>query len=124
MVTFGSTVENGEKKQFRVKFPCLPGQYTGTGDLFTALLTAHTHKHSDDFATALGRTVSVIQAVLNLTYKCYQQETAAAKAKAECHELGQVKPLALPWAAVELRLIEGRHLLDSPDIPTFNVERI
>lgn len=53
---------------YRVTFPRLPQQFTGTGDLAAALLLAWTHKLPGDLAGALERVAGSLKAVLARTH--------------------------------------------------------
>jgi pyridoxal/pyridoxine/pyridoxamine kinase len=55
--------------------PQLPAHFTGTGDLFAALLLAWLHNHSDDLKLAVEKTVSTMQRVLKRTYTKAKGET-------------------------------------------------
>lgn len=54
-------------EQFEVRFPYIDSYYTGTGDLFAALLLAWLHHHPNDFKRALENVISTIQDVLQIT---------------------------------------------------------
>lgn len=56
-------------EQYEVRFPWIDSYYTGTGDLFAALLLAWLHRFPNDFKRALESVVSTIQDVLRITLK-------------------------------------------------------
>lgn len=53
---------------YRITFPRLPQQFTGTGDLAAALLLAWTYKLPGDLAGALERVAGSLRAVLARTH--------------------------------------------------------
>ncbi|KAG2383550.1 hypothetical protein C9374_004221 [Naegleria lovaniensis] len=56
------------QKKYRIKFKKLPGSFTGTGDVVSALFLAFYAIHGDDnFNTSLEKTLAGIQAVLEKT---------------------------------------------------------
>ncbi len=56
------------KKKYHIPFPKMKGRFTGTGDLFAALLLAFTSKYPlHEFGLALQKTLSAIQSVLSIT---------------------------------------------------------
>ncbi|CAH0473543.1 unnamed protein product [Peronospora belbahrii] len=76
LVVIGSKVRtsraNGQDlccEQYEVRFPWIESYYTGTGDLFAALLLAWLYRFPDDFKRALENVVSTIQDVLCITLK-------------------------------------------------------
>ncbi|KAJ0406943.1 hypothetical protein ATCC90586_000204 [Pythium insidiosum] len=76
-------------EQFELRVPYIDSYYTGTGDLFAALLLAWLHRLPDDFQRVLENVVSTIQAVLRTT-------------------------LQLGGRNCELKLIQSRHLIADP----------
>jgi pyridoxal/pyridoxine/pyridoxamine kinase len=55
-------------EQFKISVPRLPGAYTGTGDLMTALLLIWTHKYPEDLPKALENTIATMHAVIHRTF--------------------------------------------------------
>ena len=56
------------QKKYRIKFKRLPGSFTGTGDVVSALFLAFYTIHGDgDFGLALERTLGGIQAIIERT---------------------------------------------------------
>ncbi|CAM9806317.1 unnamed protein product, partial [Ectocarpus sp. 4 AP-2014] len=53
---------------YRMTFPRLPQEFTGTGDLAAALLLAWTHRLPGDLAGALERVAGTMRAVLRRTH--------------------------------------------------------
>ncbi|OWA50567.1 Pyridoxal kinase [Hypsibius exemplaris] len=73
LIGFGSAVNQGAGKlRFRMNIPRLPASFTGTGDLFTALLLAWMTK-TGDLQRSCDITVSTLQAVLKRTWKHFQE---------------------------------------------------
>ena len=102
---------NGDLDQFKIEFPKLPLPFVGSGDLFTALLTAWLTKsgcnnwpHDMDIPEALEKTVATMQAVLNRTLNHYNQ----------CMEVNS--PKMQKSAIKELKLIQSRDDILNPKI--------
>lgn len=96
----------GGAQQLRLRVPRVHAYFTGTGDLFTALLLGWMHRHPGDLQTALERAVGGLQAVLRDTVQ--QCGEAAAIAKERTAEVS---------AARELRLIQNQHAIQEPAQP-------
>lgn len=70
----------------KVEIPKLPATFTGTGDLFTALLLAWTYKTNNRLKEALERTVNTLLAVLKRTLT-YAQGSTDDKKKINSEEI-------------------------------------
>ncbi len=90
-------------QQVRLDIPRLEGYFTGSGDLFAALLLVWLARHPESLARALEGAVAVLQAVL--------QDTAAAAA----HTMGQPRAAEV-WAARELKLVHNIEALRGVEI--------
>lgn len=86
----------------QVNIPRLDAQFTGSGDLFTALLLAWLHKHSDDFKLACEKAVSTMQHVLRRTLEHSKQVV--------------LHPDTPPAARMELRLIQSVKDIQNPQL--------
>lgn len=62
--------ESGESKAWRIDSPLLPGQYTGTGDLCTALLLGHTAITPMDLPGVMEHVANTMFAVIQRTHQC------------------------------------------------------
>lgn len=75
LLVIGSRVVSGEGdnvqtyEQYEVRFPWIDSYYTGTGDLFAALLLAWLHRFPKNFKHVLESVISTIQDVLRITLK-------------------------------------------------------
>jgi len=56
-------------RRLQVQIPVLDAHFTGTGDLFAALLTAWHHRHPEDLKLVLQKVISTMKAVLQRTLK-------------------------------------------------------
>ncbi|KAF1325776.1 Pyridoxal kinase, partial [Globisporangium splendens] len=68
----GGDAKDGELpsyEQYEIRFPWIDSYYTGTGDLFAALLLAWLHRYPNDFKRVLENVISTIQDVLRITLK-------------------------------------------------------
>jgi len=54
-------------RRLQVRIPRLNAHFTGTGDLFAALLTAWHHRHPDDLMLVLQKVLSTMETVLKRT---------------------------------------------------------
>ncbi|KAL3670000.1 hypothetical protein V7S43_005371 [Phytophthora oleae] len=99
LVVIGSKVissEGGDRRceQYEVRFPWIDSYYTGTGDLFAALLLAWLYRFPNDFKRALENVISTIQDVLHITLK-------------------------LGGKDCDLKLIQSRHVIANPTVRFF-----
>ncbi|KAG2778621.1 hypothetical protein JG687_00008183 [Phytophthora cactorum] len=101
LVVIGSKVIAGGVKehpsrceQYEVRFPWIDSYYTGTGDLFAALLLAWLYRFPGDFKHALENVISTIQDVLRITLK-------------------------LGGKDCDLKLIQSRHVIANPTVRFF-----
>ncbi|KAE9153373.1 hypothetical protein PF006_g2496 [Phytophthora fragariae] len=90
------SVDGGEPRceQYEVRFPWIDSYYTGTGDLFAALLLAWLYRFPNDFKRALENVISTIQDVLRITLK-------------------------LGGKDCDLKLIQSRHVITNPTVRYF-----
>ncbi|KAG1702655.1 hypothetical protein DVH05_009604 [Phytophthora capsici] len=100
LVVIGSKVissdTDGERRceQYEVRFPWIDSYYTGTGDLFAALLLAWLYRFPNDFKRAMENVISTIQDVLRITLK-------------------------LGGKDCDLKLIQSRHVIANPTVRFF-----
>ena len=100
-----------EIEQYRIEFPKLPLAFVGSGDLFTALLTAWLTRSGGsnwpcdmDISVALEKTVATMQAVLNRTLLHYKKQEVSTPHKLQAS------------AMKELKLIQSRDDILNPKI--------
>lgn len=67
LLCLGSTIVDGKQEKAMITFPKLKASYTGTGDLFSALLLAWMWQSKNNLKQSLEYTVATIQAVLQRT---------------------------------------------------------
>ena len=98
-------------EKLRIKFPKFPLAFVGSGDLFTALLTAWLTRSGGsnwptnmDISLALEKTVATMQAVLNRTLLHYNQ--------CKLSKSGDMQVSALK----ELKIIQSRDDILNPKI--------
>lgn len=63
-------------RRLQVRIPLLDAHFTGTGDLFAALLTAWHHRHPEDLKIVLQKVLSTMEAVLQRTLKTGQRQSS------------------------------------------------
>lgn len=103
--------KSGETPEvWKLDIPRLPHLFTGTGDLFAALLLAWLHRSQGDLSLALNNSVSSLQGVL--------KRTAA-------HAEEQVRLGTQPYGVkvLELRLIQSKEEIETPP-STFKAVRL
>ena len=86
----------------KIKYPTLPVHFVGTGDLFTALITAWLKHDNFDLQKALEKTIATMQSVLKRTL---------SSANAQCKKGEKPSPRQL-----ELKLIQSREDILKPQV--------
>lgn len=100
LVAFASSIKGGKKTKVTVNIPKLNSNFTGTGDLFAALLLAWMHKTDNDLIMSLENTIGTLQAVLKKTLS---------------HALELSKGSPPSPEQLELRLIQSKNDIENPD---------
>lgn len=67
LIGMASSVTNGSKTKLNIVIPRLSANFTGTGDLFAALLLAWMHHTNNNLKKAVENTLSTMQAILHRT---------------------------------------------------------
>lgn len=107
LLGLASTTRGGVRKVFKIEIPRLPASFTGTGDLFAALILAWMTK-LNDLQAALEKTIATLQAVLKRTY---------------LHAIKSVDGDNLTVASLELKLIQSKADIEHPT-PTIVAEPV
>jgi len=100
LICLGSSIKGGERTAIRLEIPKFPATFTGTGDLFAALLLAWMYKTNNNLQVACERTVATMQDVLARTYKSAIEAAGADNT-----------PTA---AQIELKLIQSKRNIEEP----------
>ncbi|KAK4324007.1 hypothetical protein Pmani_005339 [Petrolisthes manimaculis] len=74
LVVMASSIANGSKTKLQIHIPQLPVNFTGTGDLFAALLLAWSHHTNNDLKKAVENTLDTMQAILRRTLDLARSE--------------------------------------------------
>lgn len=93
LTAIGSKVEGGEV--YKIEIPKFPAHFVGTGDLFTALITAWLTKTGFDLAQTLEKTIATMQALLKNTLEYATKN---------------------PAKTIELRLIQSKGCIENPTL--------
>ncbi|RKO84301.1 hypothetical protein BDK51DRAFT_51963 [Blyttiomyces helicus] len=101
---------DGPSTQFTVSFPKRSGVFTGTGDLFVALLLAHCSE--TDLRAACERAVATMQAVLQETVESWGAE---ATWNDDVGVEGGRKSAAF-MRAHELRIVASKRFIEAPEV--------
>ncbi|OAD47024.1 Pyridoxal kinase [Eufriesea mexicana] len=92
-----------DNKLIKIDIPKISISFTGSGDLYAALLLAHTYLQ-DDMITAIEKTTNSLYSVLLKTYEhfqaCQNEESQFAR-------------------KIELRLIQCKNYIENPEICLF-----
>ncbi|KAK6052990.1 hypothetical protein COOONC_09505 [Cooperia oncophora] len=88
----------GNVRRFRFRFPRLRGQFVGTGDVFTSLLTVWLSNCENDVCDAVGHVLGSMQGLIRRTSN-YAQAQVDSNSRKTC----------------ELRLVESRMDLLVPE---------
>lgn len=102
LICFASSSTNGKAELIQVDIPTIQAEFTGTGDLFAALLLAWTYRHPTDFKLAIEKVISTMQLVLKQTLEWTQKFSKDGT------------PLIV--AQKELRLIQSKGHIENPKI--------
>merc|ERR1711920_421284 len=81
--TMTVVLSHNERKKWRIDCPVIPGKFTGTGDLCTALFLAWTERHPDDLGLALTKVVGTMYAVIRRTVGSKELKLIASKSDIE-----------------------------------------
>lgn len=100
LVVLASSITNGSKEKFNTHIPRLPVNFTGTGDLFAALLMAWSHLTNNNLKRSVEATLDTMQAILQRTLAEAQEEAGAGQ------------PLTVRH--LELRLVQSLEDIRSP----------
>lgn len=101
--------DQGLTKVYTMRIPRIKGYFTGTGDLFCALLLGWIDKYPGDLQRALEHAVGGVQGVLEETVKCIPNVSLEEQEEQEEYS-------ATWWRCRDLRLVESQEKLIHPDI--------
>jgi pyridoxine kinase len=105
---------NSKYTQYKLRVPRVDGYFTGTGDLFTALLLGWLHRHPENLKLALEHAVAGLQTVLLDTVEYASSHGGGPEEKERD---------ARVCAARELRLIQNQDALAAPKVIQFKALR-
>lgn len=97
LLGFASRKSSDETVRAMIKIPKVPANFTGTGDLFTALFLAWMHKTNNNVKFSLENTIATLQDVLKKTFQ-YAEGTS-------------ITPRNL-----ELKLIQSKKFIEEPAV--------
>ena len=98
------------KEAWKIDIPRLPHLFTGTGDLFTALLLAWMYRCNGNLPQAMEYSIGTLQAVLQRTL-CHSKDVAASTTSSDSSRV------------LELRLIQSKLDIENPP-QTFQATRL
>nr|CAG4651132.1 EOG090X09AY [Simocephalus serrulatus] len=100
LTAFGSSKKEDSTEVWKLDIPRLPHQFTGTGDLFSALLLAWLHLSEGNLSLAMTNSLGSLQGVLQRT-SAYAED-----------QVKQGKPYGAKL--LELRLIQSKQDIEKP----------
>ncbi|CAB3373844.1 Hypothetical predicted protein [Cloeon dipterum] len=101
LLALASYSDGTKSTRISVEIPKLPAIFTGTGDLFAALILAWMTKSNSDLKGSVEKTISTLQAVLKRTI-AHAEEQSGGKPPSKAH--------------LELRLIQSKSDIEQPTI--------
>lgn len=101
LVGLASSRQAGRRQVVRVRVPRLAASFVGTGDLFTALLTAWLHRTDGCLKAALEKTFGTMQAVLKRTLAHAQSAAGSTSSRPTPSQM-------------ELKLIQSKLDIENP----------
>ncbi|XP_074663066.1 pyridoxal kinase-like [Tubulanus polymorphus] len=102
LLLLGSCMLDGKQHQIRMDIPQLPVNFTGTGDLFAALLLAWMDFHENDLKTSIEKVIATMQATLQRTLNEAQKLAGAGNQLNVCH--------------LELKLVQSKCDIENPNV--------
>lgn len=102
LTILGSSPSAAEGSKFRIRVKKLSAHFTGTGDLFSALILAWHAAHPEHVHTALEKATATLQAV--------------------CKRTVEGLPEGAPAKDRELRIIQSKHDIENPDTTHIKAE--
>ncbi|KAI0351324.1 Ribokinase-like protein [Trametes cingulata] len=113
LACIASSRTDGTSSVYAKCFPCLPGYFSGVGDLFSALVLAHFDKsRASPLSYAVSQAVSQTHAILSLTHEAAlalpEDERQATDEELDAREpMRKIKRMR----GRELRLIQGQDII-------------
>lgn len=101
LVVFASKRTGDRMTSLRIDVPRMDAHFSGTGDLFAAVLVGSMTKSNNNLRVSVEKTVSTVQAVLKKTYRHAQNMHIEPELKYTSHEL-------------ELRLVQSKDEIEEP----------
>lgn len=101
-------IEGGDSKaeKWSIRFPKLSCHFTGTGDLFSALLLGNLHDSKFDFKKSLENTANAVQGVLEKTFAWHRQVNDGSVQSRELRLVQNVDCIVNPKKLYEAKKIE------------------
>ncbi|XP_023222049.1 pyridoxal kinase-like isoform X3 [Centruroides sculpturatus] len=100
LLNLGSCIKDGKRTAVKLKISRIPANFLGTGDLYTALLSAWLTKSNFNLKEACEKTMSTLQDILKRTYKWAVEASG---------------PNQSPTVAqLELKLIQSKDDIENP----------
>lgn len=97
-----SKKSDGTLEKFKITIPKQGGVHlTGTGDLFAALLLAHTTQLPKDLGRAFELTIAAVQSVIEVTLNSLTEEKQAGEVKVSAQER-------------ELKIVQSKKHIEAP----------
>ncbi|KJE92638.1 pyridoxal kinase [Capsaspora owczarzaki ATCC 30864] len=108
--------EDGTLDQFELYAPKLPMTFVGTGDLFTALLLAHTHALPAHLDQACEKVIATMQGVLRKTLEHFLTLLPAELKTADNLPVPEAQTSRAHSFHREMRLIQSKSIIECPTV--------
>lgn len=105
------TSQEDTGEQHLIAFPTFHGYFTGTGDLFSALVVARWQEQRESNRSLAEATVRVVQSVNAITHDTWQHQVHRVQSEYK----GGRPPNPADVKACELRLIQGKVHIEHPE---------
>lgn len=100
LIAFGSKLaKDGSKQRVKYRIPRLPATFTGTGDLFAALLLAWLSKTSCDIKLSLEMVIATMKKILRRTFE-YATKRGLSPATLELKLVQSKKDIENPMSSI------------------------
>lgn len=101
LALLSSKNSDGSMEKYKISIPKQSVHLTGTGDLFAALLLAHTTQMPKDLGRAFELTIAAVQAVIEVTLSTMSEDKRTGQVKVSAQER-------------ELKIIQSKKHIEAP----------
>ncbi|PSN32051.1 Pyridoxal kinase [Blattella germanica] len=106
LLAMGSSKIGNKKSALSIKIPKIPVTFTGSGDLFAALILAWMTRTNNQLKPSLEKTISTLQAVLKRTYEFAKGSEGKRKSNPELQLIQSKADIENPQITIEATVLE------------------